>query len=477
MFLYNFKYELKLLIRNKWIQVLSVIIIINMLFAGYNGKQKVDKRNADIENITNKVSQEDQLMLLQLDSIKQGHTVNLSKWRVPTSPMAVGNYHPRVAAMQPHDMAFVAIGQSDLFTHYTRPKVVDNSLTIKHTEMTSPVQLLFGSFDLAFVVIYLLPLIIIAFTYNILSQEKESGSLRLLASQPLSIRNWVLQKVILRFFWLVLITILVLTIVFVINEFSFSENLGAFVSCIILVVAYMMFWFALAFAINLFGKSSAKNAMSLLGLWIVFVLLIPAIMGQLSSSFYPIPSRTKMLNEMRALKAETTKKQDKILDNFLRDHPEYASKDDQGKTSFWHRYMASQRIINDELSLLQDKYDGQLRKQHELIQQFQYTSPAIIVQQSLNAMAGTSSTNYEDYRNQVASFAQQWQDFFIPLLYKNKEFTKEQYADFPKFTYQSEAEVTITTKIVVLVLFTLLITMIGWGAFRLNAKKGLVILS
>ena len=85
----------------------------------------------------------------------------------------------------------------------------------------------------------------------------------------------------------------------------------------------MLFWFVLVFLINLFVGNSAKNALSLIGLWITFVLLIPSILNQLGSTFYPIPSRTLMINEMRSKKVDVTEKQDKILDNFLRDHPEY----------------------------------------------------------------------------------------------------------------------------------------------------------
>ena len=56
-----------------------------------------------------------------------------------------------------------------------------------------------------------------------------------------------------------------------------------------------------------------------------------------------------MINEMRELKAEVTKKQDEILDNYLRDHPEYAINDTTQRRSFWHRYMASQQLIKQEL--------------------------------------------------------------------------------------------------------------------------------
>ena len=197
---YNFKYELKLLLRSRWIQLLGFLLIVLFGFSTFNGMQKVEKRKSDILIAKQQVEELDQAMLKLLDSVEQGMKVSASSRTIPTSPMAVGNYHPRVAAKEPQPMSFVSTGQADMFTHYIKPTVAGDDFALNFTEMTSPVQLLFGSFDLAFVIVYLLPLLIIAFTYNVLSSEKDQGSLPLLASQPISIRKWVFQKLILRFF-------------------------------------------------------------------------------------------------------------------------------------------------------------------------------------------------------------------------------------------------------------------------------------
>ena len=324
---FNFKYELKLLLRSRWIQLLSLLLLLLFGFSVFNGKEKVTKRQATIDAAILEVQESDKMMLKLLDSVERGLPVSASRWTIPTSPMAVGNYHPRVAAMQPEPMAFVATGQADLFAHYIKPTVSGNDFALNFTEMTSPVQLLFGSFDLAFVIVYLLPLIIIAFSYNVLSSEKESGVFKLLSAQPISVKTWVLHKLALRFFWMSILLIGSLLIVFAVTGVDWalvSTSLPKFFG---LVLAYMLFWFALAFLINLRVGSSSKNAISLIGLWVLFVLLVPSVLNQLSTTLYPIPSRTLMINDMRSLKAETIKKQDEILDNFLRDHPEYAIND------------------------------------------------------------------------------------------------------------------------------------------------------
>ncbi|AKA36266.1 DUF3526 domain-containing protein [Flagellimonas lutaonensis] len=451
---YNFKYELRLLLRSRWIQLLSVILLLLFGFSAFNGKEKVAKRKADITAAQEEVKQNDAMMLKLLDSVERGLKVSASPWTIPSSPMAVGNYHPRVAAMEPQPLAFISTGQADLFTHYVKPTVSGDDFTLNFTEMTSPVQLLFGSFDLAFVIVYLLPLLIIAFSYNVLSSEKESGSLRLLAAQPIGIQNWVLQKLGLRFFWLSVSVIAILIIIFFAVGANPIAHIGMFFTLLGLTLAYMLFWFALAFLVNLWVGSSAKNAVALLGLWVIFVLLVPSVLNQLGNTLYPMPSRTLMLNEMRSLKADITKKQDEILDNFLRDHPEYAINDSTQKRSFWHGYIASQQLVKKELAPVVNSYEEQLQNQQDWIGRFKWLSPAIIAQESMNQMAGTSTKDYESYRKQVVGFAEEWRKHFMPFLYNNQNFSKADYPNLPNFTFNKRTQSQWSAILILLVIST-----------------------
>ncbi|WP_411029641.1 DUF3526 domain-containing protein [Spongiimicrobium sp. 3-5] len=459
---YNFQYELKQLLRSRWIQLLSILLLLLFGFSAFNGKQKVQKRKNDIVAAIDEVKENDEMMLKLLDSVERGMTVNVSRWTIPTSPIAVGNYHPRVAAMEPQPMAFLSTGQADLFTHYVKPTVSGDDFALNFTEMTSPVQLLFGSFDVAFVIVYLLPLLIIAFSYNVLSSEKESGTLKLLAAQPISIQTWVLQKLALRFFCLSILVIISMTIVFLVLGLNIGLQIEAFLGVLGLILTYMLFWFALAFLVNLLVGSSAKNAISLLGLWVVFVLLMPSVLNQLSNTLYPMPSRTLMINEMRKMKSDVTKKQDEILDNFLRDHPEYAINDTTQSRGFYHRYMASKKLIKKELEPVVQTYEIQLRKRQRWLDQFKWISPAIITQESLNEMAGTATDDYEDFRKQVIGFAKTWREHFMPFLYNNRDFSQKDYADLPEFEFKVKSK-NVFTQSPILMLISL--GLFGLGFF------------
>jgi len=470
---YNFKYELKLLLRSRWIQLLSLLLLVLFGFSTFNGKQKVEKRKTDILIAKQEVQESDEVMLKLLDSVEKGMEVSASSWTIPTNPMAVGNYHPRVAAMEPQAMSFVSTGQADMFTHYIKPTVAGDDFALNFTEMTSPVQLLFGSFDLALVIVYLLPLLIIAFTYNVLSSEKEQGSLRLLASQPISVRKWVFQKLILRFFWLSILVLVSIVLVFIIVGVQ-PFDLGSILALLGLTLGYMLFWFALAFLVNLFVDSSAKNAVSLIMLWVIFVLLTPSVINQVGTTLYPMPSRTLMINEMRESKAEATKRQDEILDNFLRDHPEYAINDSTQSRNFYHRYMASQKVVKEELEPIVNKYEEQLQRQQSWSKKLQWISPAIVVQQSLNKLAGTSTEDYGNYRKQVIEFAGEWRDYFTIFLYNNTPFSQQDYSSLPKFEYKNTSNSTVAIAILTLFVIASVLLVTGFAMSGSTRNKGLL---
>jgi len=472
MFKYNFKYELKSLFRNRWIQLLSGLLVVLFLFAAYNGKQKVDKRLADIAEVQAEVDEGDAKALLLLDSLEAGHKVDVPTWQLPNMPQVLGNYYPRAAAMPPAEMALVATGQSDIYTHYVKPSLRGEDFTLNFTELSSPVQLLFGSFDLSFVIIYLLPLIVIAFTYDLLSSEREQGSLRLLASQPLTLFNWLFQKVGLRFLLLTVIITVSSVVALAANGVSIAEHGAGFGQMRLLTLGYMLFWFILAFLVNLLGKSSANNAVSLLALWVAFVLLIPSVVSQLANSLYPVPSRAQTINDMRVVKKEVEAKQDEILDGYLRDHPELAAVKSESANSFWTRYFASQDIVEQEMQPVLDRYESQLKRQQNWVNQWRFASPAILVQDGFNELSQTATRHYQDYREQVIAFAAEWREFFIPMIFKDEKVTKATFEELPAFEYETSGLPSyFSANVLGLLVYSVLLLGISIAAFRQRGKE------
>ena len=121
---------------------------------------------------------------------------SVSAFANPRNPDAVGRtLGARYAVMPPTPLAALAVGQSDLLPYYFKVTTDAKETVLAAAELENPQRLLAGRFDLAFVLIYLYPLLILALTYNLLSAEKEQGPLVLALSQPVSLRTLLLGKV------------------------------------------------------------------------------------------------------------------------------------------------------------------------------------------------------------------------------------------------------------------------------------------
>lgn len=438
MFNHNFKYEWIQLVRDRWVITLLIIFVTLSLFASLNGKRKVDIRQHEITQSLNLMKEGDEGHKAMIDSVNMGLKKDLRPWLNPTSLSFVGNRAPRVVAMQPAPLAFVSTGQSDLYSHTVKPTLYGEAYLLSFSELSNPVQLLFGTFDLSFVCIYLLPLLVLAFSYNLLSAEKEQGSLRLTMAQPVSLYRWLLGKMLLRFLIMTGIVWVSLLLSIALAGISMIQQASEIFQLLLITAGYILFWFVVAMIINAKGSSSGANAVSMISVWVVLVLLLPAVIAQLADNLHPVPSRINMIHEMRMAQADAEKKADEILDGFLRDHPELVQRDTLTKNQyeFYLKYFASQDIVRKAVRPVLDEYQSKLKAQQEWVYKLRFLSPSLVLQNSLNKLSGTSTEHYNAYRDGVISFAESWRNYFMPRMFRNENMSKADFDSLPSFQYK-----------------------------------------
>lgn len=191
-------------------------------------------------------------------------SAKVSPFLDPRNPEVAGRrLAGRYAALPPAPLAALAIGQSDLLPYYFKMTTDAKETVTAGAELENPQRLLAGRFDLAFVLIYLYPLLILAISYNLLSWEKEQGILALALSQPVPLRTMALAKLTLRF----VVFLAIIGVIAIVALLVVGADVGASATRLPLwfaaVAAYGLFWFGLAVAIASLGRASATNAMVL----------------------------------------------------------------------------------------------------------------------------------------------------------------------------------------------------------------------
>lgn len=358
----------------------------------------------------------------------------------PRNPTMFGSrFGPRYATLPPGPLAPLAIGQSDLLPSYFKVSTDARETIVAASEIENPHRLLVGRFDLAFVLVFLYPLLILAVTYNMLSAEREQGTLALALSQPVALSTLATGKVVLRAVLLVGIVVSV----------SMLGLLGAGVGAaapgalaglalwLATVGAYGGLWFALALLVASFGRASAANATILATLWLLLVVMLPSLFNLVATTLYPVPSRVEMIQAVRVASDEAAGAGSTLLARYYEDHPELAT---GGADQTMNDFNIVRVAVDDEVARrarpVVDRYEQQLARQQQMIDRLRFLSPAVLMQDALNDVAGTGSARHRHFLDQVDRFHARWRGFVLPLIFQKARITDA--ATAPRFSYQDE---------------------------------------
>ena len=378
----------------------------------------------------------------------------------------------RSAMLPPTSLAPLAVGSSDLFPYYTKVSLRSKQSFIVNDEIENPHNLLAGRFDLAFAVVFVLPLLIMALTYNLVSAEREQGTMALILSQPVMARRVLLLKLVVRVGFVLGLTLL-LTMGVVLAAgvpLSAPGTVPKLLLWFTVVVVYSAFWIAAAIAVNALGRSSATNALALLGVWLTVVVVIPSLVAAGVTTFYPAPSRVALTTELRRVSDQAAAQGDTAVSQFLADHPEMAQLGALSSRNAWGRTIALQERTEDAMRPTYAAFDAALDAQRVAADRLRVLSPAILVQDALHDIAGRSATRYRHYAAQVDTYHQQWQQYFFRRVFAEATMTPADFEALPRFAYEEESVSALTARVVTAVMMVLLpaLLLALWGASRLR---------
>lgn len=391
----------------------------------------------------------------------------VSPFRDPRSAAnAGGRMAPRYVALPPGPLATLAIGQSDLLPYYFKVSTDARENIIAAAEIENPQRLLVGRFDLAFVLIYFYPILILALAYNMLSGEQEQGTLALALSQPVPLRTLAAGKVLLRAAVLVAVVVVATVAALLLGGVDLAAP-GAgprFALWIAAVLGYGAVWFAIALSVTSRGLGSAANATVLASVWLVLVVVLPAAFNLAATTFYPVPSRVEMVQAIRVASDDANAEGSKLLARYYDDHPELATGDAaQAMTDFNVIRVAVNDDVERRVRPVVERYERQIARQQSLIDTLRFISPAVLMQNALNDVAGTGTARHQAFMAQVDAYHRAWRGHFTPLIVARTPVLD--YRTLPAFTYAEESNGAVTSRVALSLVGLLLPTLaLGWWA-------------
>jgi ABC-2 type transport system permease protein len=333
-------------------------------------------------------------------------------------------------------LAALAIGQRDVYPYYYTILPWDNLYLSKSTEIRNPNKLLAGNFDLAFVLIYLVPLFSIAFGHNVLAEEQEQHTYSLLRVQAGSARAVVGYKLLFRFGLTLALVGVLSGAGLVLNQVPAAGGLG----WLLVSALYVAFWFGWVYAVVALGRSATFNTLALLGLWVLFLLLIPSTLNYGLGQRQTDPEALRQVSLGRDHEGPWTWPLPRLTTAFHQQAPQFSGpRFTPVRDTTELRFLAYVVLNQQEKDALGAAQASQQATLYQQALRFNLLNPAFTAQHAYNQLAQTDLNHHQAFFQAALHYQAQRRDFSFAYALSGEPFGLAQVRQFPAFTYQLSA--------------------------------------
>jgi ABC-2 type transport system permease protein len=375
-----------------------------------------------------------------------------------------------LALLPPAPLSALAIGQGDVYPNYIKVTARSLDALVSGDQIEHPLAVASGQFDAAFVLLFLYPLLIFAVSFDLTATERDQGTLRMVLAQPVTMRDVIAGKMIVRAIKLAAPLVLIPTAVAAFSTTADGDFWLRAALWTIAVLIYGAVWHGMALVVNARGLSAPANALILAAIWLLFAVVGPSCVNLLIAVRYPMPSRVEAAVEVRAATQEATVQGSRQLGQFLQDHPTSGNVGREGMRQFALLQAERDQRVADRLEVVEATFNAQLEKQRRLASWLSILSPTMIAQGVLLDIAGTSAVRFDRFRAEASSFQQQWRAYFEPRVLDAATLTAAEYAAAPTFSYVDEsvapAARRIAIPLVVMAIVACALLAIGFRGYR-----------
>ncbi|WP_026464422.1 ABC transporter permease [Adhaeribacter aquaticus] len=452
------KYEWLNFRADKGLLLITLLTLITGLYGIYYGTTEISRQRQHLANLS-KIT---------------AHDVENMKVQFPGEADAgdVGYYHSTFAVNHPDSWASLSLGQRDINPYYIKLRLLNLQSQLYDSDNINPLKVFTGNFDLAFVLIYLFPLFIIGLSFNVFSIEKEQGTLPLLLSQPINLSLIVAAKLSFRaFIVLGLAVLLSLTGMFwaqVVPDSRIVLWLGA-------IVLYCLFWFAVIFLVAALQKSSAFNAITLLGIWLLLTMVIPALLNVYVALKKPVPQALALtIKQREVVHGGWDKPKEETMNKFFSLYPQWRDTTQIKERFVWRWYYAFQHLGDVAVADLAKDYQNRLKERQQLVENLNVLSVPVNVQGMLNALTGTDLLAHLAFMQSATRYHDALREFYYPFLFNQVAFTHNDYAKEPQHSFTSTPQISLVWsgyyKLALSFLFTFIVGLFIFKIRFLNLK-------
>ncbi len=405
------------------------LIAATLLYAGFSGDQWRDAR------------------LASLDAFEAQQTESLAEWREQLAGIEAGTIEPSPFDANPMSISFpavlppsalgdFAIGHADLHPASAAISPWRHlSSVFGRYQFDNPTTLASSRFDVALVVVLLMPILMIAVSFDVLAADRSRGSLSMLMSFPVRLPRLAWTRLLFRNGILWGTAVAAMALLLIVNDPGGGDRYARFGLWIAVCLAYAAFWTTLiAFCIASF-RTATNAAAALIAVWMLITLAIPATVTTVSEAAYPTPSRLAFLSEIRLAQGETNRELAEVTKGFLLDHPELSVGDESLPSYFRAAFLSNEAARANTRPIL-DAYEAARAGRARTLGWAQYLSPSIIAQRLLNIAAGADLDRQHRFQAQTQDALQALAAAVGPAIVSRNRLSVEDFDTLSPFRFE-----------------------------------------
>jgi ABC-2 type transport system permease protein len=431
----NLRNEWRLLCRERGVWL---VIAAYMVLLGYGSAQSISRVRAMSEQVRTATSDfEQRWKALRTSAAKPGEM--WGDWR---SPSLVGGPSGFAVTWMPVDgLMALSSGES------ARASLVKKISIYRGAEeppLQNPLAPAGGLFDLAFVVVWLLPLTIAAATHGVVSADRQEGTWRLVAATTAAPGRVLAARLIWPAGLLTLVTIAAGTATVLLAAPVIGINAWLrLLAWSALVAIYALFW-ALTMGNVSTRSSTAAASLTIAGLlWIALTWVVPGVVDAIVAASEPPPNRVEAHVVAREIQRDLEQRLPSMFETVYTRHPEWrptaaavtaattpvpggpASRDSR---RVYVPALAAAEVAGPFAQAAADRQERVERR----VRRWSMASPVLAVQSIADHLAGTSADRFVLFERHAVSAEETWRGFFGPRILRLQEMTRADMDQIPE---------------------------------------------
>lgn len=271
----------------------------------------------------------------------------------------------------------------------------------------------FGSLTVGFVLQFLVPLLLILLSYDAVSKERESGTLRILLSTDASVGQLLGGKwlAVLRVVGLYVVGPMLLlsagTMVLTGGTANFADTLPNLVSWVVFYGLYYGFWAGLGIWVSSRVKQSGLALVGLLGFWACGAFLVPRLCGSVARLYAPTPSALAFTEQVIHDKETGINGEPSAQDYSKMIEKQTLAKygvDSLSQLPVSFAGISLQASENRDWTIYDKNYGElfqQFQRQEQVMEWFNLLSPMLAMRNLSRALAGTDMDKHLDFTDKA----------------------------------------------------------------------------